>query len=237
MRKHNFEYLLAGLLIILILDPMLDVWLDDMSNILFEASYLVALIIGVWSLLHDRRWFVIGVILAVLAVAMTAMSVYLKSMPVLVIDLGIMLVFFLLTAIFALRYIFIDKELSLNKLMGSLCVYLLMGIIWSILYIFADLHTPGAFSNLQGTPGEFLYYSFVTLTTLGYGSIVPLTPLTRTLAYLEAIAGQFYLAVLVAGLVGAYVSQRMPGGGQTESTPVSDAPSPAPGARQIASRG
>lgn len=227
MRKHNFEYLLAGLLIILILDPIIAVRMDHVSSVFFEASYLLALIIGAWSLMHNARWFTIGVVLAVLAVVLTAMSLYLKSMLVLVLDLSVMLVFFLLTTCFALRHIFIDQELSVNKLMGSLCVYLLMGIMWSILYIFAYLHTPDAFSNLTGTRGELLYYSYVTLTTLGYGSIVPLTPLTRTLAYLEAIAGQFYLAVLVAGLVGAYVSQRLPGGKQAEATQVANEASPA----------
>jgi hypothetical protein len=54
---------------------------------------------------------------------------------------------------------------------------------------------------------SFLYFSFVTLTTAGYGDIAPVNPLIRTLAYLEMVTGQFYLAILVAGLVGLFIGQ------------------------------
>ena len=112
-----------------------------------------------------------------------------------------------------------SQRVGLNTIYASLCVYLLLGIIWSILYVLAYLHTPEAFSNLHGTRGELVYYSFVTLTTLGYGDIAPLTALARTLAYMEAVAGQFYLAVLVAGLVGAYVSQAASTKSEAPQTP------------------
>ena len=57
---------------------------------------------------------------------------------------------------------------------------------------------------------NFLYFSFVTLTTAGYGDITPLNPIIRTLAYLEMITGQFYMAILVSGLVAHFMGQRMP---------------------------
>lgn len=219
MGKNNFGYLLAGLLILLIFDPILSDRLQLLGYVISEVSYLVVLILGVWSLMNERRWFVFGSILALLAIFLTAANLYLRSMTLFVIDLGVILVFYVLSTGVALRYIFMDRELSVNKLMGSLCVYLLIGVAWSILHAFVYLLTPDAFSNLQGQSGEFLYYSFVTLTTLGYGDIAPLTPMARTLAYLEAIAGQFYLAVLVAGLVGAYVSRSSSEGAQTQLTP------------------
>ena len=219
MGKHNFGYLLVGLLVLLIFDPIISTRLDELGDVISEVSYLIVLVLGVWTLMNDRRWFILGLTLAILAIVMTALSLYFKSKTAFVIDLGIMLVFFVLSMGVALRHIFVDRELTANKLMGSLCVYLLIGVGWSILYAFVYLLTPDAFGNMQGKSGEFLYYSFVTLTTLGYGDIVPVTPMARTLAYLEAIAGQFYLAVLVAGLVGAYVSRRLPDSAQTESAP------------------
>ena len=57
--------------------------------------------------------------------------------------------------------------------------------------------------------GDLSYYSFITLATVGYGDVTPITPLARTLAWMEAITGQFYLAILVAGLVGFKVTQAM----------------------------
>jgi len=55
---------------------------------------------------------------------------------------------------------------------------------------------------------DFVYYSFVTLTTLGYGDIVPLSATARSLVYMEAIFGQFYIAILVAGLVSIHISNQ-----------------------------
>lgn len=226
MGKHNFQYLLVGLLILLLFDPIISVRLEKLGDVISEASYLVVLVLGVWTLMNERRSFIVGLTLATLAILMTAVSLYFQSTTALMIDLGIMLVFYVLSLGVALRHIFVDRELTANKLMGSLCVYLLIGVGWSILYAFVYLLTPNAFSNIQGKSGELLYYSFVTLTTLGYGDIVPVTPVARTLAYLEAIAGQFYLAVLVAGLVGAYVSRRLPDSAQTASAPAAIVPPP-----------
>jgi len=115
-----------------------------------------------------------------------------------------------------LRAIF-GKRVSGDAIFGAVCGYLLLGIIWSLLYSAAETASPGSF-RLPATRGSDAvaarpnrgtlgYYSFVTLATVGYGDVTPITPLARTLAWMEAIAGQFYLAVLVAGLVGFQVTQ------------------------------
>ena len=75
------------------------------------------------------------------------------------------------------------------------------------------LTVPGSFAGITaGNVTELLnqltYFSFVTLTTLGYGDILPLTPIATSLAYLEAVIGQLYIAILIAGLVGTHLSQR-----------------------------
>ena len=95
--------------------------------------------------------------------------------------------------------------------MGSICVYILVGISWSIFYFFVSVIHPGAFDGITeiGAKQQFtdlLYYSFVTLSTLGYGDINPVTPIARTLAYIEALFGQFYIAILVASFVGMHIT-------------------------------
>ena len=64
----------------------------------------------------------------------------------------------------------------------------------------------------RGWDSEWLYFSFVTMTTLGYGDILPISATARGLAYMQAVVGQFYIAMLVAGLVGAYISDRQKAG-------------------------
>ena len=98
-----------------------------------------------------------------------------------------------------------------NKIIGSICICLLLGLIWSTFYLLVLEVNPAAFNGLgyaswyQNFP-VVTYYSFVTLTTLGYGDISPLAPLARFLVFMEAVVGVFYMAILVASLIGVRMS-------------------------------
>jgi hypothetical protein len=103
-------------------------------------------------------------------------------------------------------------RISADKIYGAICVYLLVGFAWAFGYAIMELMDPGSFSGVVDTDradvGRVLqmrYFSFATLTTLGYGDIVPRSPAARTLATLEAMMGQVYLAVLIARLVGLHI--------------------------------
>ena len=109
-------------------------------------------------------------------------------------------------------------EISLDTIFAAVCGYLLLGVAWAVVYSSIDLAQPNAFhlsdellaGAQQGEPrmSLFVYFSFVTLGTLGYGDITPVSVSARTLAWLEAVLGQLYLAVLIAGLVGAVIATR-----------------------------
>ncbi|MHC4130271.1 MAG: potassium channel family protein [Planctomycetota bacterium] len=107
-----------------------------------------------------------------------------------------------------------------NTIAASLCIYLLMIVLWSDFYAIVALLDPaafklpaeyisvGAYKNFAGQGSAIaLYYSLVTMTTLGYGDIVPVAPPARTLAGMQAVTGQLYIAVLVARLVGLHIAQ------------------------------
>ncbi len=109
-----------------------------------------------------------------------------------------------------------QREIQRDAIVGAFCGYVLIGALWTEMYCWADLVIPHAFQPNDGLdqhiPSDIrwdhlLYFSFVTLTTVGYGDLVPTSTVTRLLACTEAICGQFYLAVLVAGLVGIRVGQ------------------------------
>ena len=115
-----------------------------------------------------------------------------------------------------MRYILFSGSITANKLVGSICIYMLLGIVWALLYVFLDVIDPGAIEGLSmnldnGDTWDYIYYSFVTLTTLGYGDISPVNQYARALAYIEAICGQIYIAVLIASLVGAHIADRQLG--------------------------
>ena len=130
--------------------------------------------------------------------------------------------FALLAYIIALnvRFIFSRRdEVTPDLLAGAALVYLLLAVAWANLYALAELFHPGSFliaaPDTKPDTRLFIYYSFVTVTSLGYGDVSPATPLTRSLAILEAVIGQLYLVMAVASLVGVRVSQgqRDRGGG------------------------
>ena len=91
-------------------------------------------------------------------------------------------------------------------------VYLLIAVVWSDFYQILESFSPGSFSIPDGPIQYkrilFLYFSLVTITTLGYGDMTPLTDQAAGLAAVEALIGQMYLVVMVAWLVGMYVSRR-----------------------------
>jgi hypothetical protein len=91
-----------------------------------------------------------------------------------------------------------------HRIQGAVAAYLLLGVLWADAYALVALVRPGAFSGPLSPadgPRAWFYFSFVTLTTLGYGDVLPVHPAARSLAILEAVTGPLYLAILVARLV------------------------------------
>jgi len=100
---------------------------------------------------------------------------------------------------------------SRHHIQGAIAVYLLFGLVWAQAYELLHLLRPEAFSSavdLTSGAQTWIYYSFVTLTTMGYGDITPVHPLARTLAVSEAVTGQLYIAVTLARLMALHISAR-----------------------------
>jgi Ion channel len=105
------------------------------------------------------------------------------------------------------RAVFGPGRITYHRVVGAVLLYMIMGLVFVALYGFIVLTIPDAFTNLATLKGDFvvagnlIYFSFVTLTTTGYGDIAPLHPYARSLANIEAIIGQIYPATLLARLV------------------------------------
>lgn len=97
-----------------------------------------------------------------------------------------------------------------DRLFGAVVLYLLIGLLWAVAYAILDSMVPGAFAGVpedDKAAADWAYFSFVTLTTVGYGDITPVARLARTLAILEALVGQLYPAVIIARLVSLQVAK------------------------------
>lgn len=104
-----------------------------------------------------------------------------------------------------------DGPVSKHRVKGGIAIYLLIGVLWAQLYHLLFLVSPEAFSGVDGTNPfpSLIYYSFVTLTTVGYGDILPVQIVGRSLATFEAFIGQLFPAIFIARLVGAELQSRI----------------------------
>jgi hypothetical protein len=159
------------------------------------------------------RWFSVGIAFVIAGIVFNVLALNLASPVYLYASFAALFGFLLLAISFTLKQIAIATDISPNRLIGAVCVYLLLGVIWAVAYTMLEMISPGSFGGftpLQGRrwDSEWLYFSFVTMTTLGYGDILPLSATARALAYMQAVFGQLYVAILVAGLVSALISSR-----------------------------
>jgi voltage-gated potassium channel len=211
--KNNFTFLAAALVVLLLGLALSHEFGMVLGQIVVEAGLIAALGVGVWSMRgeHRLRTTRLGLLAAVILFA--AVQIWVKQAGFDLAWLGIVVVYLVLTTWSAMRLVLFSGPVDWNKIVGSYCVYLLLGIIWALLYMMLAEFRPGSIQGLatdtlfESFP-KCLYFSFITLTTVGYGDLTPTGPLAHFLALMEAVTGQFYLAVLVASLVGSALSNR-----------------------------
>jgi voltage-gated potassium channel len=202
--RYSFIYLFAGLLILLLAEPFLGGL--PKSGALIQLAFTTMMVVGVFSLNGEGLAFRLGVALAGVGLVAGVGYYATDSRLLRIVDLAAILGFCLIAIVVMFRQVvMMPGTVTINRLMGALCLYLLLGVSWAILFNFVGFADPGAFDHGGRSVGDaiegMLYFSFVTLTTLGYGDVSPLHPVARTLAYLEAVVGQLYVAVLIASLV------------------------------------
>ena len=213
MGQTNFFYLLGALLFLLFAIPLTHDF-GILSPALVRAFFFsVLMIVGARSLKGGGRFFTVGMVLAAVGVVLNVLAVNQSSMVFQYGSFLSLFAFLLVSISYTMRQVVFGTEMNTNRLVGAVCVYLLLGVIWAIAYSLVAFADPSSFSGIEpyakdGWDSSWIYFSFVTLTTLGYGDITPVSATARSLAYLQAVAGQFYVAVLVAGLVGAYISDK-----------------------------
>ena len=211
--KFRFLYLLVCILSYLILSPMLA----DFAAISLLADIFITwmLIASVLAVSQKKRYLFIGILLTLPMISSTWGHYLVRSRLVIILSDTFGIIFFGYTTIVILAYVIRERNISTNVIQAAILVYLLMAVTWSFGYSLLEEIHPESFSLVQGQLVDrrliFLYYSFVTITTLGYGDITPVTATASSLAIVEAVMGQIYIAVLVARLVGVHVAQTIKG--------------------------
>lgn len=223
-RKRKYLVLLVSLLGLAVLHPTVQGPYVGKGTL--NLLFCLVLAAVIFAVSQQRRLFLVALALGIFAMGAT-WGDYFSGDPsssvhrVFVFTrFAAQLVFLAFTTILILRDILQDTSVSADQLCGAMSAYLLMGVIWAVLYSMIEYNQPHSFSALATeNPFEIrdgsgskafstlVYYSFVTLTTLGYGDITPVAPVARTFSWLEAVLGQLYLAVLIGRLVGLHIAR------------------------------
>ncbi len=209
----RFRLLLVALLLDLLLSPFLEN--HHLGRILFSVFSTVVLLSALYSVSENQRRFYIGLALFVPATAGVWLSFLAPQFSELAGAPVLSTVFLIYTAYRILTHVLRSQEVTSEVIYGALCVYMLVGLIWGMLYFGLESFQPGSFqmnpgtSPTEGMVSHCIYFSYVTLTTLGYGDFSPLSAGARGLAMVEALMGQLYLAVLIARLVGMHVAHSL----------------------------
>lgn len=203
--RYSFQGLFFTLVALLLVPDFFKQNFELVHNLIWSTSLLA----GLWLVTHKRRMLVIGSLLGIPCMVLAWLSLPQSSVSWALVYILISVIFLIFILGHLFHFVVQAQRVSSDLIFASLCAYLLIGLVWAHVYLIMELFVPGAFSvnsdSSSTLPQLFIYYSFVTLTTLGYGDIVPVIPFAQSWAAMEAVMGQLYLAIVVARLMGLYI--------------------------------
>lgn len=223
-KEHRFVFLLSALTLLFVAAPIVRELGPGLHPRLADgvvaAAFATIILSVVFAVSRSRLTELVALGLAIPAIGLQALHVWRGSQWVAVADHCVGIVFLTYAVVLVLRYLFDTSHVTLDMICASVCVYFILAVIWAMGYSLLQAFDPQSFSFSYASEKEneviqfggartmtALYYSFVTMSTLGYGDIVPRSPLARMAAALQAVVGQLYLVVLVSRLVGIHISQ------------------------------
>ncbi|UCH78126.1 MAG: hypothetical protein JSU81_10450 [Candidatus Coatesbacteria bacterium] len=231
-REGRLIWLLAVLVALLVAYPFF-VHRPAVFSI-FNLFQTAALLVAIYCVCRQKKEFVpVATVFSLFAALSWLDLLYLKNQTLLLIIIPGWAAFYAFGVVAVLSRVSRYRRITIDEIAGAISAYILLGLFFSMLYLWIELLQPGSFHiAAQTNPNnlvdysDFVLFSFATLTTLGYGDITPLTHLTQVVAVLESILGVLYVAILVGGLVGLLISERLDkkrrGGGNASAPGAND---------------
>ena len=209
-RLWDQESGLSGMIIILaimqfVLIPLFGSYSSFM--VIVNVFWMLFLMAGIFSLSTSNKQAILISIIPVLFIVFSWINVFIATPFVLVVELILSICTFFLLIMLVLAKVFEPGPITAHRIIGSIVIYMLMAQLWTVIYLFFYEHISGSFQlslppfESNSLQANFLYFSYVTISTTGFGEIVPLHPFARALVNIEAIFGVLYPVVLIGRLV------------------------------------
>lgn len=210
-KNNNFVYLFFSLLIFLFSAAIMSEFPGTIGQDIFSVVTVFMLLVSIKSLKTEKTWVWAVYAFVIFFVILTGLGKIFDHQINVYLTLIILLMFFIGSFSLAAQQVLLVGDIDGNKIIGSLSLYILLGLIWAIIYLLLLVMDPTAFSGIEASNWQqgfsrVAYYSFVTLTTLGYGDILPTNHVAEFFVYLEAIIGVFYMAIIVSSLISLRLS-------------------------------
>jgi len=179
----------------------------------FKLADILLAVIVVSSLfiIGHREQLLLSIISTIIAliIGFHLLEFYISLTAIAEIRLVVSIGFLIFLTSYCLYFTAQDKTVSVTTLFGPICSYLFMGLIFAQIYLFIELLFPNSFSGINSeSEAKAIYFSFITLTTVGYGEIIPLKPIAQTFTWFESFGGQLYVAIIIGQLIGRYSSEK-----------------------------
>jgi hypothetical protein len=186
----------------------LGVWASTALDVWFAFIILA----GVVSISRRRSAAILVTVLLIMGIAVHVADNWVSSTSLDGIEASLDVVLISILAMLILFQVYRAGDVTRQRIEGAIAVYLLVGLAWSQIYFLLLFFDPTALNGVSASAhrvtSRLVYFSFVTLTSTGYGDVTPVTPTAQSLANLESVAGQLYPAILLARLVSLGVSSR-----------------------------
>ncbi len=208
---NNYGLFLASLVLLTIF-PIFNTLLSSYSLAIFRFTYTMVILFGTYTVTSSWKHLSLGISLGFLALAS-----YWGSALTPIGESGFNMIpnffgicFFLFIGLQLYRSISQHRSIDINVIYGTIIGYLILGIIGGQCCILLDQIAPGSFSavDIEQSPYQYYYFSFVCLTTVGFGDITPASDGARSLALLISLSGQLYLTVIIALIIGKFLSRQ-----------------------------
>lgn len=205
---NRFIYLFGSLILLIILMPTLQQ--SSLGKSILNTSFLVTSLLSITTMRHQHLKFSIAALLGAMAISINFLDLIFPNQTMDSIRVMITSLFFSCISISLFSSILREREVTNELIMAALCTYVFIGFSFAEVYQAIDMFSPHSFSGVTAMTNQFkiitleyLYFSFTTLTTVGFGDIVPISLQAKAIVIIEEVTGLFYMAIFVSRLIAA----------------------------------
>lgn len=202
--RYRYSYLLAASFALILGHPLLE-WLG-MDPGVYGLLGMGVFAAGLYAVIGEGRLTTAAYVLAIAAIACSLFASGLGSRPFYLAAIAVAVAFMGFVTMLILRSVMTSERVTIDTLYGAVAGYVLLGITWGTLYFLVEFVSPASFHSTTAASAyikgkDFTFFSFVTLTTIGYGDMVPISSLAKSLVIVEAVTGIMYPAVMIGRLI------------------------------------